>query len=94
MTAIAERAGWRLEFVETQWDAVFPALDAGRIDVVANLVADVRRPGAGDDSAHGAELRDRARAGAADGAVPRIPAGRRRATSSSRCTPSPGCTTG
>lgn len=37
--AIAERAGWRLEFVETQWDAVFPALDSGRIDVVANQVS-------------------------------------------------------
>lgn len=37
--AVAERAGWRLEFVETQWDAIFPALDAGRIDVIANQVS-------------------------------------------------------
>ncbi|TWG94209.1 cystine transport system permease protein [Nocardioides sp. J9] len=37
--AVAERAGWELEFVETQWDAIFPALDAGRIDVIANQVS-------------------------------------------------------
>ncbi|WP_156756969.1 ABC transporter substrate-binding protein/permease [Actinokineospora pegani] len=37
--AIAEKAGWRLEFVETQWDAVFPALDAGRVDLIANQVS-------------------------------------------------------
>ncbi len=37
--AVAEQAGWRLEFVETQWDAIFPALDAGRIDVIANQVS-------------------------------------------------------
>ncbi|GAA3359982.1 ABC transporter substrate-binding protein/permease [Saccharopolyspora gregorii] len=37
--AIADRAGWRIEFVETQWDAIFPALDAGRIDVIANQVS-------------------------------------------------------
>jgi cystine transport system substrate-binding protein len=37
--AIAEKAGWRLEFVETQWDAIFPALDARRIDVIANQVS-------------------------------------------------------
>ncbi|NGY64640.1 ABC transporter substrate-binding protein/permease [Lentzea sp. NEAU-D13] len=37
--AIAAKAGWRLEFVETQWDAVFPALDAGRIDLIANQVS-------------------------------------------------------
>ncbi|HYQ65012.1 ABC transporter substrate-binding protein/permease [Actinophytocola sp.] len=37
--AIAKQAGWRLEFVETQWDAIFPALDAERIDVIANQVS-------------------------------------------------------
>ncbi|WP_328387633.1 ABC transporter substrate-binding protein/permease [Nocardia sp. NBC_00416] len=37
--AIADAAGWKLEFVETQWDAIFPALDSGRIDVIANQVS-------------------------------------------------------
>ncbi|WP_083268506.1 ABC transporter substrate-binding protein/permease [Lentzea guizhouensis] len=37
--AIAAKAGWRVEFVETQWDAIFPALDASRIDVIANQVS-------------------------------------------------------
>lgn len=37
--AVAERAGWELEFVETQWDSIFPALDAERIDVIANQVS-------------------------------------------------------
>jgi L-cystine transport system substrate-binding protein/L-cystine transport system permease protein len=37
--AIAKQAGWKLEFVETQWDAIFPALDAERIDVIANQVS-------------------------------------------------------
>src|SRR5690606_9123379 len=37
--AIADRAGWELEFVETQWDAIFPALDSGRIDIIANQVS-------------------------------------------------------
>lgn len=37
--AIASRAGWKLEFVETQWDAIFPALDANRIDLIANQVS-------------------------------------------------------
>ncbi|MGW0519976.1 ABC transporter substrate-binding protein/permease [Crossiella sp. NPDC003009] len=37
--AIADKAGWRLEFVETQWDAIFPALDARRIDLIANQVS-------------------------------------------------------
>ncbi|WP_248581787.1 ABC transporter substrate-binding protein/permease [Nocardioides sp. InS609-2] len=35
---VAKRAGWRLEFVEAQFDAIFPALDADRIDVIANQV--------------------------------------------------------
>ncbi|MBB4908550.1 ABC transporter substrate-binding protein/permease [Actinophytocola algeriensis] len=37
--AVADEAGWRLEFVETQWDAIFPALDAERIDLIANQVS-------------------------------------------------------
>ncbi|WP_086819883.1 ABC transporter substrate-binding protein/permease [Allokutzneria sp. NRRL B-24872] len=37
--AVAGKAGWRLEFVETQWDAIFPALDSGRIDLIANQVS-------------------------------------------------------
>lgn len=37
--AVAKKAGWQLEFVETQWDAIFPALDSGRIDVIANQVS-------------------------------------------------------
>jgi L-cystine transport system substrate-binding protein/L-cystine transport system permease protein len=37
--AIAGKAGWKLEFVETQWDSIFPALDASRIDVIANQVS-------------------------------------------------------
>ena len=38
--AVAKEAGWRLEFVETTFDAIFAALDAGRIDVIANQVTD------------------------------------------------------
>lgn len=37
--AIAAKAGWWLEFVETQRDAIFPALDSSRIDLVANQVS-------------------------------------------------------
>lgn len=36
--AVAERAGWQLEFVEANFDAIFPALDANRVDVIANQV--------------------------------------------------------
>jgi cystine transport system substrate-binding protein len=36
--AVAAKVGWRLEFVETQWDSIFPALDAKRIDLIANQV--------------------------------------------------------
>jgi His/Glu/Gln/Arg/opine family amino acid ABC transporter permease subunit len=36
--AVAKKAGWRLQFVETTFDAIFAALDADRIDVVANQV--------------------------------------------------------
>lgn len=38
--AVAKEAGWRLEFVETTFDAIFAALDAGRVDVIANQVTD------------------------------------------------------
>jgi His/Glu/Gln/Arg/opine family amino acid ABC transporter permease subunit len=38
MEAVAEKAGWRLRFVTSTFDAVFPALDSGRIDVIANQV--------------------------------------------------------
>jgi His/Glu/Gln/Arg/opine family amino acid ABC transporter permease subunit len=38
--AVADEAGWRLEFVETTFDAIFAALDAERIDVIANQVTD------------------------------------------------------
>lgn len=36
--AVAEKAGWRLQFVETTFDAIFTALEAKRIDVIANQV--------------------------------------------------------
>jgi His/Glu/Gln/Arg/opine family amino acid ABC transporter permease subunit len=36
--AVAKKAGWRLEFVETTWDGIFTALEAKRIDVIANQV--------------------------------------------------------
>lgn len=39
MKAVAKKAGWRLEFVETQFDAIFAALEADRIDVIANQVS-------------------------------------------------------
>ncbi len=38
MKAVAEEAGWRLKFVTSTFDALFPALDSGRIDVIANQV--------------------------------------------------------
>jgi His/Glu/Gln/Arg/opine family amino acid ABC transporter permease subunit len=36
--AVADKAGWRLEFVQSPFDAIFPALDSSRIDVIANQV--------------------------------------------------------
>ena len=36
--AVAKEAGWRLKFVQSPFDAIFPALDANRIDVIANQV--------------------------------------------------------
>ncbi len=35
---VAKRAGWQLEFVEANFDALFPALDSDRIDLIANQV--------------------------------------------------------
>lgn len=36
--AVAAEADWDATFVETTWDSIFPALDAGRIDTIANQV--------------------------------------------------------
>jgi cystine transport system permease protein len=38
MRAVGEEAGWDLRFVEAPFDSLFPALDSGRIDVIANQV--------------------------------------------------------
>lgn len=38
MEAVAEEAGWEVEWVEAPFDALFPALDSERIDVIANQV--------------------------------------------------------
>jgi His/Glu/Gln/Arg/opine family amino acid ABC transporter permease subunit len=38
MRAVAEEAGWDLRFVKGTFDSLFPALDAGRIDLIANQV--------------------------------------------------------
>ena len=35
---VGKRLGVKVEFVETQWDSMFAALDSGRIDVIANQV--------------------------------------------------------
>lgn len=37
--AVAQEAGWRLQFREAQFDAIFPSLDADRIDVIANQIS-------------------------------------------------------
>ncbi|GAA1072566.1 ABC transporter substrate-binding protein/permease [Tsukamurella spumae] len=39
ITAIAEKIGVRVEFVETPWDSMFSALEANRLDLVANQVS-------------------------------------------------------
>jgi L-cystine transport system substrate-binding protein len=39
ITAVAEELGVDVEFEETQWDAIFAGLDAGRFDVIANQVS-------------------------------------------------------
>jgi cystine transport system substrate-binding protein len=36
--AVADRLGLEVRFQETQWDAIFAGLDAGRFDVIANQV--------------------------------------------------------
>jgi His/Glu/Gln/Arg/opine family amino acid ABC transporter permease subunit len=38
ITAVAKKAGWKLKFVQSPFDAIFPALDANRIDVIANQI--------------------------------------------------------
>lgn len=38
ITAIAEKIGLRVEFVETPWDSMMAALESGRFDLVANQV--------------------------------------------------------
>ncbi|OAN36586.1 amino acid ABC transporter substrate-binding protein [Microbacterium sp. H83] len=37
--AVAEKLDLEIEFQETQWDAIFAGLDAGRFDVIANQVS-------------------------------------------------------
>ncbi|MCH1883006.1 amino acid ABC transporter substrate-binding protein [Agrococcus sp. ARC_14] len=39
ITAVAEQLGVEVEFQEAQWDALFAALDSGRVDVIANQVS-------------------------------------------------------
>jgi cystine transport system substrate-binding protein len=39
ITAVAEKMGVEAEFQETQWDAIFAGLEAGRFDVIANQVS-------------------------------------------------------
>jgi cystine transport system substrate-binding protein len=39
MEAVGEELGVEVEFEETQWDAIFAGLDAGRFDVIANQVS-------------------------------------------------------
>lgn len=38
ITAVAKKLDLKVEFQETQWDAIFAGLDAGRFDVIANQV--------------------------------------------------------
>ncbi|WP_438854654.1 amino acid ABC transporter substrate-binding protein [Agromyces sp. M3QZ16-3] len=37
--AVADKLGLEISFQETQWDAIFAGLDAGRFDVIANQVS-------------------------------------------------------
>jgi L-cystine transport system substrate-binding protein len=39
ITAVAKKLGVHPKFEETQWDAIFAGLDAGRFDVIANQVS-------------------------------------------------------
>jgi cystine transport system substrate-binding protein len=37
--AVGQKLGVKVQFVETQWDAIFAGLDSGRFDVIANQVS-------------------------------------------------------
>jgi cystine transport system substrate-binding protein len=37
--AVGEKLGVKVDFVETQWDAIFAGLDSGRFDMIANQVS-------------------------------------------------------
>ena len=37
-TAVGDKLGKKVEFVETPWDSIFAALEANRFDIVANEV--------------------------------------------------------
>jgi cystine transport system substrate-binding protein len=39
ITAVADKLGVKAKFEETQWDAIFAGLEAGRFDVIANQVS-------------------------------------------------------
>ena len=39
ITAVADKLGVEAQFEETQWDAIFAGLEAGRFDVIANQVS-------------------------------------------------------
>jgi cystine transport system substrate-binding protein len=39
ITAVADKLGVDVEFQETQWDAIFAGLEAGRFDLIANQVS-------------------------------------------------------
>ena len=39
VTAVAEKLGVEVSFEETQWDAIFAGLQAGRFDIIANQVS-------------------------------------------------------
>jgi cystine transport system substrate-binding protein len=39
ITAVADKLGVKPKFEETQWDAIFAGLEAGRFDVIANQVS-------------------------------------------------------
>ncbi|MBJ2122242.1 amino acid ABC transporter substrate-binding protein [Arthrobacter sp. MSA 4-2] len=39
ITAVGEKLGVEVEFEETQWDAIFAGLEAGRFDAIANQVS-------------------------------------------------------
>jgi cystine transport system substrate-binding protein len=39
VTAVADQLGVEVSFEETQWDAIFAGLEAGRFDVIANQVS-------------------------------------------------------